>query len=663
VLPPKLLQIAVWHGATAMANDDDPADEIPEATDKGRGKRNVHTGIIDLRYGKDGDRTDYKGSRPYKATCHFTDDNGKSYYVTRRFSKLKDAVSWYQEKHRAHQNRDNPAYYQRTVVEKRRRYKVADVINYSISKNKDYMDAGDIRQSALNMAQLGAVTVSWIGKQSVFDNKPEHWKKYFREIEGEVYGKEQGWSEENYRPRTAATVSRIRGMIKRAFDAVIDDDPWECMAGMTNPVKGHRIGNTLNKRHRRLLPGEEAALFDHWGDLRGSNKYYVPLAFFVLIETGMRRSELVRTEKKSGVWSPGLKWSDVLPLADRRIRIREEKNDKKLRGKKRPGRTTVMSVDVMLYLDELHNALNLGNQLPNGLAIPPGVPKPKDDPDSQIFRNMNGKPMTGIALSAAFSDTVGRAELKPDDLGELIDLHDLRREANHRFTTIGLEEVEREIMLGHVDTKINATYQDAVKEPILMKIQDQLDRATLYRFKLDRDGKPVRNDYGEEIKIPMNLTEYLSHGQGRRVSNQEALNDQGGPLHNGDIYTRWERAQVEARRRAAMSRRVYVIQANDLKGVALEGRKSLGHMSLLEAAKVTKADPFELMNIDHGNEGTGTLSANGYLFISEAWAVEHSAVFKALVKKLPEKLINIPNVPKLPTQDNSVIPHRVDSMP
>jgi integrase len=620
-----------------MANHDRDYDDLEP--DKGTGKRFVHTGVIDLRWDKDGNPTGYKGYKPYEATAHFTDDNGKSYTVRLRFRKRTDAISQWHEWHRRHENRDNPAYYQRKVREKRRQYTVADVINYYRSKNDSYIKDNDPRQSVLNYWQLAQVATSWIGKQNLFINKKHDWEQYFEELEGGEYTRKD-WK--TTKERQASTVNRLRRMVSRAFSIAIKDDPWDCMVGMDNPVKGIEIANSTPKKSRGLLPGEEDALADYWGALRASNTYYVPLAFYVAFETGMRREELVATKK-----TDGLKWSDVLPLADRRIRIRHSKTHKMMRQKHGATwkKTIAMSPNVLLYLHELYNALNEGKYLPNGYPVSPGVPRPIDNPDSQIFRGIKGTPMTGTGLSAAFKDTIIRAELKANELGEEFSLHSMRTVANDQYFSkiVGLDERHCNIMKdGHFGAGKGPYRVDY--EEFLAFIQDEMDKAQLFTFKVDpATGKRVRNEYGEETKISMTLSDYLSRGKGRRVSIQEALETPFMGL--SAIRTRWDTAKhrAEGRRRDAKDQermtneKVFVIC-----GFIDHDPMSDRYMNLLEAVEVTKVQPSDLLSIDQRREelgtvpwtnyntttlydGVGTLQANGYMFFSETWLKEHLA--------------------------------------
>ncbi len=243
---------------------------------------------------------------------------------------------------------------------------------------------------------------------------------------------------------TMRTISRERNLLQDVFRVAIDE--WGYI-GLTNPFKGLKLKGSKFKRTRRLKDGELAKLLTACQKCHDDNKYYVPLAIFVALETGMREDEIFN-----------LRWRDV-DFDKRTIKIVKSKMDYKQQS---PGRTIPIPWNTMFLLGELR-LKRTKDVTPNDLVFPKGQG----------------------AIIQAFEKVVVRAGIpnKEEDLQSGIpendaglEFRDLRREANSTWGEKEpiLSDTQRKLMTGHLksSTDINDTYS----VPKLKEIRDKLDR-------------------------------------------------------------------------------------------------------------------------------------------------------------------------------------------
>jgi integrase len=228
---------------------------------------------------------------------------------------------------------------------------------------------------------------------------------------------------------TMRTISRERNLLQDVFR--IAKEEWGYV-GLINIFKGLKLKGTKFKRTRRLEDGELAQLLTASTKCHGHNKYYVPAAIWITLETGMREQEAFN-----------LQWRDI-DFDKRTIKIRKSKGDSMHQS---PGRTVVLPWNTMFILAELR------------------FNRDKDaKPTDRIF------PMTQSALSEAIDKTIERAGL------EDFQYRDLRREANSRWDDLEppLTKTQRKAMLGQLSSSddINEVYSVSN----LNKIRDKLDR-------------------------------------------------------------------------------------------------------------------------------------------------------------------------------------------
>lgn len=234
------------------------------------------------------------------------------------------------------------------------------------------------------------------------------------------------------KPITPRTIRREVNTIQHVFE--VAKEQWG-MTNLFNPFRELKIKGSAHKRRRALQSGELEKLLEACRDCRGPNRYYVPLAIFLAIETGMRLQEIFN-----------LRWGDV-NIQTRRIEIRKSKTD---HVSDYEGRTIVLTCKAMYLLD-------LEEVRPPATEL--------------IF------PMTKGAFEQSWADVRKRAGIKADLRGEMLEFKDLRREANNRFSQAGLIPQDQNIMLGHADKSMNAVYSSP--EAALKAIQDKLDRHTI----------------------------------------------------------------------------------------------------------------------------------------------------------------------------------------
>lgn len=253
------------------------------------------------------------------------------------------------------------------------------------------------------------------------------------------------------KPITPRTVRREVNSIAHIFQTAKEEWGFE---NLNNPFR-IAIKGSMHRRKRRILPGELKKLEQACQHCLGLNRYYVPLAIYLAIETGMREQEIFN-----------LTWADV-DLEKRRIEIIKSKTD---HVSEYAGRTIVLPFHALTMLAKLRLAQlsRLKIILLRTAALKP-VRTAAPDLDGRIF------PMTKHAFQQAFYDARERAKIGADRRGERLTFHDIRREANTTFEAAGLTAGERNLMMGHADASIDATYI----APSLQSIQDKLDRQAL----------------------------------------------------------------------------------------------------------------------------------------------------------------------------------------
>jgi integrase len=435
-----------------------------------------------------------------------------------------------------------------------------------------------------------------------------------------VYSKEN-WETASARQISGATVVRELGVLRKAFKEMSKKNKFK---GVVNPFEEIEVENSLHKDSRKLEDGEHCRLLKWFeDDARSMNRRYGPLAISLSLDTSLRLQEIV-----------GLKWSEVL-FDKRRIYIRKTKTDwqRQKRGN-RPGFWTVLPVDSMSELIRL------------ACEVTKGEPKKVIGLNAYIFDNGEGGHLTSGAMSDTFKRAVKGLGL-PEINEERLTFRCLRRNANINFSEAGLLDFQRDLMRGGMaqESKMDKTYGgEILRENDLKVIQDKLDEHVLRRELTDDKGSVVM-EYGKPVTVGMTLEQAVYHYNGRHISNLEML--RMGEIPIPDYHTRMEKAEKAKRRLLMEEGKVYVIRMASWDGTyrlqPLAKPEAIGYMSMFEAFQLTKCSPIDLQYID--SEGTkGALSANGYLFFSDAWIKENldgnpsGEAFTSFVVELSDEL-------------------------
>jgi integrase len=235
-------------------------------------------------------------------------------------------------------------------------------------------------------------------------------------------------------------------------------NPWEKMDYDGRPI--------VVERDRELIGDELQRLIRACDSLHGSNRYYIKLAIYLAVETGMRLQEFIN-----------IRWEDV-NIETRRINIRRQK-----RGPS--NQKIVLPVNSMNLLMQL--ALSLGQEKPTL----PGTNhlSEKKHLTGSIFLNTKGEPMTEEAFSSALEHVRNLSYPTVEDLV----VKDFRQTANTFFIKADLSSEERQIMLRHDNKTVNSRHYTGKKEQggrevQLQKILDKLDRYSIgmtYKEKME----------------------------------------------------------------------------------------------------------------------------------------------------------------------------------
>jgi integrase len=264
------------------------------------------------------------------------------------------------------------------------------------------------------------------------------------------------------KPLSPRTVRRQVNIIQRVFQHAI-----EIKSGfeyLPNHFRGIRIAGARGGRRDRTPEGNELErILEACKKCLVPNNYYVPLAIYLAIYTGMRRAEIFN-----------LMWSDI-DDTNRRIRIRKSKTDKAM--------GVVNGTTIVLPAMALHLLISL-------LAVVFRL-SGEDEGEEWEFPQLDKRifPMTSDAFSQAWSEVLKRAGVKG------LHFHDLRREANTRFIQAGLTLEERNLMLRHADNSMNAVYVG--RNTLLADIQDKLDRYAFNGLTYDEAMEKGAVDFGK----------------------------------------------------------------------------------------------------------------------------------------------------------------------
>jgi integrase len=289
----------------------------------------------------------------------------------------------------------------------------------------------------------------------------------------------QTWQGRSIKP---STVRREVNTFHNVFE--VAREQWG-FSSLQNPFHRFKIKGSMRRRKRRLEEGELERLERACKGCRGLNQYYVPLAIYLAVETGMRQQEIFN-----------LAWPDI-EIRNRRIEIRKSKTDHLTPYE---GRTIVLTIGAQSFLTRLRFSLRANGQFRS---------------TDRIF------PMTKEAFKQSWSDVLRRAGINN------LTFHDLRREAGSRFDAAGLTKGEHDLMMGHANRDMTNLYIHAD----LKSIQDKLDRYVLGGMTFDeamtKEGWIVMNNgiSGKPKAVPFEeAVEEAVRRHGMKFNSEEEMN-------------------------------------------------------------------------------------------------------------------------------------------
>jgi integrase len=315
---------------------------------------------------------------------------------------------------------------------------------------------------------------SWllICEKSLFDFTPQVAEKYVEDrLKKDTYISNGSEVEKTYSP---TTVRRDRTTIQNAWKWARKNVPD--LSNLENPWKEIHVPGTGGKRQRGLRKGELEKLLKHCEECRGSNRYYVPLAIKLAVDTGMRRQEIFN-----------LTWENI-DFRNRRITIEKAKNDwRQPAGEE--GRVIFLPPMSTIRLLILKSSLRRDGLTPGRerFKIPAGYHPPK----GKIFMGAKGEPMTGNGFKQAFEEVRDRAGIVDVNPRKRLTPHSLRAAAEMTFRRIGLIDKEIDIMKNGPKSHYD------VVEDFLEMIQIKFDKE-YFGEPLDIEGYFAERDRHEQ---------------------------------------------------------------------------------------------------------------------------------------------------------------------
>jgi integrase len=350
--------------------------------------------------------------------------------LIKQFSDRQEAILWEAERRKEQRLQDVPEFRRAKELENLRKLSVRDLIFDYIKQNP--------KLGTTDIISLNQFSRESICSKSVLDFSRQDVHRWIEKKKKQTW-KPPGTNGEA-KPITPRTVRRQANIVQRVFQWAIESK--EGFTSFSNPFRDVRIvGSTGGRRERSLEGAELQLILNACKKCLGENKFYVPLAIHLAIDTGMRRQEIFN-----------LICSDI-DVEHRRIKIRKQKTDKAM------GRTnctsivlpittihwlTVIALERFMNDDEKYDAI------------------PWVSSEERLF------PMTELAFTQVWKKVLRRAGIKD------LHFHDLRRSANTRFIMAGLTVEERNIMLRHADKSMNAIYIG--RQFLLDQIQKKLDK-------------------------------------------------------------------------------------------------------------------------------------------------------------------------------------------
>jgi integrase len=356
--------------------------------------------------------------------------------LIQQFATRAEAQLWEAEHRKRERLRDVPEYQRMIEVQELGAVTVNNLVEYYIAEHPNISKNDSITLKAFQRENICSKRILDLSRQDV--------NRYIEKK------KNDEWSApgaKESKPLSPRTIRRQINLVQRVFEHAKEfKDEFQ---SIPNHFRSIRITGATGGRRERSLEGNELGrILEACKRCIDPNNYYLPLAIWLAIDTGMRRAEIFN-----------LVWSDI-DDAERRITIRKSKTDRVM------GRSNGTAIVLPAMAKHLLVTLAMirAKQQPEKMKREGEWFKFPDD-NEQIF------PMTDRAFSQAWDKVLKRANITD------LHFHDLRREANTRFIRAGLTLEERNLQLRHADKTMNAVYVG--RNHLLRGIQDKLDVFTL----------------------------------------------------------------------------------------------------------------------------------------------------------------------------------------
>lgn len=341
-----------------------------------------------------------------------------------------------------------------------------------------------------NLAQvLWNFSCDSICNKSLFDFTPQIAERYIEDQLKATYISNGSDVEKKYSPDT----------VRRNVTAIQNAWKWGRktfpeLSHLENPWKGLQVPGTGGKRQRGLRKGELEKLIAHCEECRGTNRYYLPLAIELAVDTGMRRQEIFN-----------LTWRDI-NFRERTINIRKDKNSWR-RPAGDEARKICLPPMSQFLLMQLAVCLKEEARLPGKERIQ--IPKQFHPPNGVVFMNTEREPMTGNGFKQAFEEVRDRAGIVDLEPRKRLTPHSLRAAAEMAFRRAGLNDKEIDVMKNGIKSHYD------VLDDFLELIQKKLDIALL--------GKPLAEIEREQAEHQREFDGFYEEGLKEGLDREAAM--------------------------------------------------------------------------------------------------------------------------------------------
>ncbi len=290
-------------------------------------------------------------------------------------------------------------------------------------------------------------------QKTLFDITPTAAQKFLDEMRHVTYVSEGSEVEKTY---STDTIRKFRSLLSRVWQWGPKNIPG--LEGLKNVWIGAKIPGKGFKRQRGLNRGELENLIQHSKECRGSNRYYVPLAINLAVDTGMRRQDIF-----------DLTWEDV-DFENRTILIKWDKNSwRREAAGMDTGRKICLPPLSHMALKLLYASLRQTGRTP----CPEGFEVQEDfrPPKGWIFMNADRKagkkpkPMTGPGFKQAFEKVRDNAKIIDINPKKRLTPHSLRAAAKMKLRRVLGDDDETDFMLNGLKDNydVEADFLETIK--------------------------------------------------------------------------------------------------------------------------------------------------------------------------------------------------------